>query len=362
MMTLRRINSLQPLIMKIIFFILLLFFLSITGICQDAKRDSIRNALSQYTQTVNRAAETFLNRQNPAEVRLKAIAPYPLVYDEQHVQQFKNVVLSNDETPDIRAMALNKIYQHVNNDDELFEQVLRWFQNPETPKALRDETLNLVGNLSFSSFAGVVEPYKKMIRDPDPRFRTFALSKLVLNGDPEAQQLLIRGLEDQQSQLLEPPLAIEILALSPKKEFYPVAYKILQETRDEPTRLAALETLGPYREARQKIVSISRDSTEKDEFRIAALMALYSGDKENIVTYVAPILQDRSASARLQSLGIQMATDVRKAMAYRRSKKARKADEFDNQVKNIAEGRGVLGSREVRQIANNYLLLVRPAF
>lgn len=93
------------------------------------------------------------------------------------------------------------------------------------------------------------------------------------------------------------------------------------ETRDEATRLNALQALGPYREAREKIIAISRDSTEKEEFRTSALMALYSGDKDNIVNYVAPLLQDRSASPRLQALGIQMAIDVRKSMAYRKSRK-----------------------------------------
>lgn len=356
------INPLQLQIMKIIFLILISSLTTIAGTCQETKRDSLSNAVAQYTQAVNSAAEQFLDRQQPVPNRLKAIAPYALVYEQRHVDQFKRTVLSDEEPPEIRAMALNKIYQHVENDEALLGQVVKWFENPETPKPLRDETLQLIGNLSFSSFTGVMEPYKRMVRDPDPRFRAFALSKLLVNGDATAQQLLITGLENPQEALVEPPLAIELLALSPKKEFYPAVYKVLLETRDEATRLNALQALGPYREAREKIIAISRDSTEKEEFRTSALMALYSGDKDNIVNYVAPLLQDRSASPRLQALGIQMAIDVRKSMAYRKSRKARKADEFDIQVRNIAEGRGILQSREVQQIANKYLLLVRPPF
>lgn len=348
--------------MKLFLFCIILLCAGTGGICQQAKRDSLLRAVDQYAQSARSAADSFLNRQFPADVRLKAIVPYQAVYGDDYVQNFKNTALSPEESPEIRAMALNKIYQYVEADENLFNQVLQWFQNPETPAVLRDETLNLMGNLSFSSMAGVVEPYKNMMNDPDVKFRTFAFSKLLLYGDGNAQQLLIRGLEDPQSQLFEPALAIELLALSPKKEFYPVVYKLLLETKDEAARLNALQVLGPYREAREKIVAISRDPAENETFRKSALMALYSGDRENIVTYVSPLLQDKSAPPALQALGIQMGIDVRRSMAYRRSKKARKADAFDNLVREIAEGRGASRSRELREVANKYLLLVRPAF
>jgi hypothetical protein len=348
--------------MKKVFFFLVLCFVGVTGHCQTAKRDSVANRVEGYVQTVNKAADVFLNRQLPPEERLKAIAPYPFVYEDRHVQPFKRTVLSSDERAEIRAMALNKIYQHVQNDESFFNQIVEWFGNPDTPKVLRDETLNLIGSLSFSSLVGILEVYHKMVEDPDVRFRAFAVAKLMMHGDPRAQQRLIQSLENPQQALFEPAQAIELLSLAPKKEFYPAVYKVLLESDDELARLTALQTLGPYKEAREKIVAISQDPQEKDDFRVSALMALYSGDKDNIINYVTPILRDRSASVRLQTLGIQMTTDVRKSMAYRKSEKAKRADEYDLLVKSIYDRQGVTQSEELRDMANKYLLSVRPNF
>jgi hypothetical protein len=350
------------LIMKNIVLCIVISCFCITANCQASKRDSIEGAVNEYVQAVNKAANVFLNRQlSPAE-RLAAIAPYPFIYEARQAELFKRVVLSADETPEIRAMALNKIYQFVENDEKLLDQAIQWFSNPETPKALRAETLKLFGNLSFSSLPGILDVYPKMLEDPDLEFRAFAASKLLLNGDARTQQLLIRGLENPGVALFEPALAIELLALSPKKEFYPAAYKVLLESRDEHARLTALQTLGPYLPAREKLIAISQSPNEKEAFRESALMALYSGDRDNIVKYVAPLLQDRAAPPRLQALGIQMSIDVRKSMAYRRSKQAQRADDYDRLILSISEGKGPNQSEELQSLATRYLLLVKPNF
>jgi len=204
--------------MKYIVFIMVLSCVAITADCQVDKRDSIRNEVEKYVQTVNRAAAVFLNRQLPAEERLKAIAPHAVIYDERQIAQFKQTVLSNDETPEIRAMALNKLYQHVDKDDALYKQIITWFADPQTPKVLRRETLNLISNLSFSSLIGVLDVYPKMVEDPDPDFRMFAISKLIMNGDARTEQLLIRGLENPPSALVQPADAIELLSRKPVPE------------------------------------------------------------------------------------------------------------------------------------------------
>ncbi|MBN9382341.1 MAG: HEAT repeat domain-containing protein [Chitinophagaceae bacterium] len=345
-----------------IFFTLVLSCIVIAADCQVSKRDSIKNEVDNYVQTVSRAAAVFLNRRLPTEERLKAIAPHAVIYDEKQIAQFKQTVLSSDETPEIRAMALSRLYPHVEKDDALYRQTIAWFSNPQTPPVLRRETLNLISNLSFSSLIGVLDVYPKMVQDPDPDFRMFAISRLMMNGDARTEQLLIRGLEDPSSALVKPADAIELLSLTPKKDYYPTVFKVLTDTKDEAARLAAVQALGAYKEARQKLVSISRDPNEKEDFRVSALIALYSGDKDNIVSYVAPILQDKTATPRLQTTGIQMTINVRKTMVYRKSKTARRSDDYDQKIRDIAEGRGVLTNPEVRETANKYLLLVKPNF
>ena len=348
--------------MRVTILSLIISCFCIAANCQISKRDSIERAVNEYVRTVNQAADVFLDRQRPAAERLKAIAPYPFIYEARQAEQFKRLALSAEEPPDLRAMALSKIYHFVENDERLLGQAIQWLGDPQTPKPLRAETLRLIGNVSFSSLSGILEVYPKMLEDPELEYRAFAASKLLINGDARTQQLLIRGLENPGAALFEPALAIELLALSPKKEFYPAAYKVLLESSDEAARLAALQTMGPYPPARERLIAISQSPNEKEAFRESALMALYSGDRDNIIQYVTPLLRERAAPARLQALGIQMSIDVRKAMAYRRSKAAQKADEYDRLMLSISEGKGLGQAAELRSIAEKYLLLVKPDF
>ena len=319
------------------------------------------NVVANHTRRLYSAADSFLNRRLPENVRLDVIKPYTFITDKEQLAKFDAIVLSNDETAVIRAAALNKIYRYADENKRFLDQVLVWLGDPQTPKPLRDETLDLIANLSFSSLTGKLEVYDKLLTDPDLRYRGFGAVKLLQGGDARAQQLLISGLENPTSALFEPAQAIELLSLSPKKEFFPAVYKILLETKDKNIRLEALESLGAYTPARAKIIAISRDPNETEIFRESALMALYSGDKENIVSYVLPILTDTSASTRLQVLAVQMGMDVRQPMAYRRSKKAKRADNYDVLLKNISDGNGINKDEALLNIARKYLLLVKPS-
>jgi hypothetical protein len=206
----------------------------------------------------------------------------------------------------------------------------------------------------------VPEVYQKMLDDPDIDFRLFAFTKLIIHGDARAQQKLISGLENPATALLPAPTAIGVLSMSLKKEYYPAVYKVLQQTKDEPTRLEAIRALGHYAEARERIIAISRDGREKEAFREAALGALYGGDRDNIVQYAQPILVDKSATARLQAIAIQMTIDVRQAMTFRIN--AKQADAYDLLIKNIAEGKSDIKAPDVIRVAGKYLQSVRPKY
>ena len=339
--------------------LLILSINTLSSIAQNSKRDSLIREVDAYVNIVNEAANQFLNKRLSPEERIKAMEPHTTLYDERQKEQFKAVVLSNEETPEVRAMALSKIHDRVAGDQQLMKQEIEWLANPETPGVLRQEALVVAAGLSFSSI-GVLDVYQQLLRDPDPEFRNFAFTQLVVHGDARAQQLLIRGLENEDSALLPAPTAIAILSMSVKKEHYPAVYKVLLESKDEDARLAAIGALGFYREARERLVQILRSPDEKPAFREAALGALYGGDKANIVNYVSPLLTDKSASSRIQAIGIQMTIDVRQSMAYRR--KATKADAYDQLVRTIAEGRGMSTSDELILVAKKYIDCVRPRF
>jgi|GEM_PF-1838456 len=340
--------------------LILLVFSSTIVFAQQTKKDSILKSIEEYRAMVFKDASTFINNSFSIEERIKAIQKHAIIYDDNQKDQFKRIVLSERETPEIRAMGLNKIYSEVDKDEKFFDQIVLWFSNPKTPKILRDETLSLIGNLSFSSRPGILDAYHKMVEDPDKVYREFVFTKLVINGDSRAQQLLIKGLEDANSRLIDPILSILILSSAPKKDFYPAVYKLMLETKNDDERLIAIETIGGYPEAKNKLMSIFLSPEEKSKFRESALIAFYSSNKQETTKYLSRLLLDTSASSALQILVIQIAINEKKAIAHR--KKANRADELDNLIKAISENKGINNNNDQVNVAKKYLLLIRPKF
>jgi uncharacterized protein (UPF0147 family) len=336
--------------------ILLLALLCTAMIARSADKQALNSEVNQYVETVNKAAATFLNRKLPDAQRIKAIQPHAIIHDARQVEQFKSTALDTTESPEVRATALRRVVEYISADPRLGALVTQLLGDPKAPRPLREAALEVEANLSYTSM-NTPAVYQKMLDDPEPAIRNFAFARLVSHGDAGAQQRLIRGLENPSQAPLPATNAIAILSMAPKREFLPAVYKVMRETQDPATRLEAIRVLGPYPEARQSLVSISRDPKEKPEFREAALDALYSGDRDNIVQYVTPIVSDPNAPPRLQAIGIKMTTDVRQNMALR--SKAKKADDYDRLVQKVARE-----SRDsaVQSAANKYLEAVKPRY
>src|SRR6478736_1953776 len=107
--------------MKQIMLIMLIMLIISSAIAygQNSKKDSLLTEVKEYEKAVNNAANQFLNTKSSTAERLKAIEPYAIIYDEKQVEQFKNIVLDDKEQPEVRAVALSKIYQFVLNDEKL---------------------------------------------------------------------------------------------------------------------------------------------------------------------------------------------------------------------------------------------------
>ena len=242
----------------------------------------------------------------PVESRLKAIEPHSALYDEKQIVQFRRVVADEQEPPEIRAAALARIVEYVPNDDRIGGLIIKWLGEPKDPIVLRRAALLTDSALAFEHMQ-MPEVYQRMLNDPQPEFRLYAFSRLVPHGDARAQQMLIAGLQNPRDALLPAPAAIAILSTAPKSDALPTLLEVARNTKDEAARVEAIRLLGGYEPARKTLVDISRNATEKDDARAAALSALYAGDREHIVEYATPILTSES-SPNLQALAIQMTT------------------------------------------------------
>lgn len=336
--------------------LLLLVALSPAFVAAQTDKETVAREVEQYAATVHKAADTFLNRKLPDAERIKAIQPYDVIYDAKQSEQFKDTVLDEQQSPEIRAAALRRVVAQISSDRRLISAITQWLGEPRSPRPLREAALAVEQNQSFMNMNSP-DVYQKMLDDPEPVMRVFAFTRLVANGDARAQQRLIRGIESPDSAPLPVIHSISILTMAPKPEFYPAVYKLLGQTKDPGIRLEAIRVLGPYPEARQTLIGIANGADERPEFREAALGALYSGDRENIASYVAPILREPSAPPRLKAIGIRMTTDVRQANAFRA--KAVRADDYDRLVRKVAQE---TSDEELRAVAGTYISTVKPRF
>ncbi|HEY0140416.1 MAG TPA: hypothetical protein VGF48_05935 [Thermoanaerobaculia bacterium] len=333
--------------------ILMSSVLSGTVLAQPSEREAAAQEVAAYVRTVNEAAAIFLDRRLRNEARLAAIAPHALVFDAKQVEGFKRILLDAHETPEIRSAALARIVAHIAGDERVDRQVGEWLAEPATPPVLRKQALAAEASTTFATMR-IRDVYQKLLDDPDPDFRVFAFTKLVIHGDPRAQQKLIAGLLEPASAPLPAPVAIAILSMAPKKEYYPALFEVARTTTDAAARLEAVRALGFYAEARSMLVTITRDDRETPELREAALAALYAGDRDNIVRYVAPLLVSPTAPERLKAAGIQMTIDVRQAMSRRAT--ARK-DSYDRLIERLSRE---AADPAVRAVAVQYVQSVRP--
>ena len=337
--------------------LLILLISSLTSYAQHSKKEILIQEVDDYVKTVNKAADQFLNKTLSTTERISAIEPYEFIYDSSQIGQFKKIVLDDKEEPVIRAAALSKIYEVIADDEKLWSVALVWLSDPATPKVLRQSALDMVSNSSLL-WMNVPDVYQKMLEDPDPEFRLFAFTQLIIHGDARAQQKLIDGLENPQSALLPAPTAISVLSMALKKEYYPALYNVLRQTKDEATRLEAIRALGSYKPAREDLITIMRSANEKEQLREAALDALFASDRDNIVQYASSILPDKSATLRLKIIAIQMTIDVRQTMAYR--VKAKNADSYDRLIKRIANDKN--NPADLQNIAIKYMQFTRPNY
>src|SRR5215217_5551620 len=129
--------------MKLIIFILLILTSAIAFGQNSAKASLIRE-VDEYVKTVNNAADKFLNNKLSTAERINAVEPYDIIYDKGQIAQFRNIVLNENELPEIRATALDKIYKVLPDDERLSTLAIEWLGNTQAPKVLREEALQVM--------------------------------------------------------------------------------------------------------------------------------------------------------------------------------------------------------------------------
>lgn len=306
-----------------------------TGLAQTS--EFFRQQENASLQETSKAFNVFLNENLSEDQRIEAVSKHALVKSPKQLDALKSIVRNTSNSDRIRTTALRKIKHYVKDDIQLYDEVVAWLLNTGTPTMLRKETLETIGSLSFTSFGMQAVPdhlldiYRKLMDDPIIEYRKTALNFLVLHGDDNAQQRLIRGLQNPAASLLPASESIALLGHDIHGDHYPVIYKVLQETTDKSTKIQAIKVLGNYELAKGDIIDYLNDAKEDRDIRLAAIKTLNAFDQGNFSDYTQPLFEKENTPDELLIYAIN-AEKYRRILPANRDKES---DSFDISVKSL---------------------------
>lgn len=156
-------------------------------------------------------------------------------------------------------------------DDELAARVNDLIARAAARKSKVAERLDALAGLGSLEFLGpqfspFQAEYTRLLRklsiDPRATIRRRALERLALRQDPDARDLLIRGLEDPKSALVPEAVALQFLGHDDHGDVVPLAHRVFErasgQAREEALRILATD---PSSES-----LLARLMTDKDEF------------------------------------------------------------------------------------------------
>jgi len=190
----------------------------------------------------------------------------------------------------------------------------------------------------------VTSTYRKLALDQEVEYRRSAFNYLMGNNDDEARRLLLRGL---QPQLRERPLPIteslELLALFPSEEDYPVVRPYLQPSNPLEVRLGAVRVLGNDRQQKDALIKIVSEGQQELVLRQTALATLNGNYPQEFSDIGLPLLQADGVPATLRIYIIQTERFRRNDNRLRSRKEQRdgryRRDAFDEAVYSLRESR-----------------------
>ncbi|WP_256014140.1 hypothetical protein [Desertivirga xinjiangensis] len=335
-------------------------FISFLSLGQNVTREQLVREVESFKAAALKATEVFLNPKGNLQTRLLAMQNYPFIYDPQQIAKAKAILLNDKEDPQLRAVALSKLVAEVSRDEALSNSVLKWIQDPKTPKALRNETLNTIIGLRFSDFAmftkrqQLIAALRTVVTDPELSFRQFAFGFLMDHGDSFAQNLLIEQLNANKTNLLPTVEILRLLALYPKGDYLPAVYRIFQNPPNQESKIEAIILCGNYAPAKKTLMDLLKDKKQSADLRQVVLSTVNANYPQEFAAQVQSMIVDQTEPENLRVSAIVMETFRRQSNIERSKRKA--PDAFDRNVERLKSN----PSEAIRRASGSYLRNVKP--
>jgi len=224
------------------------------------------------------------------------------------------VIADSDATDDAFTAALQAMSLEVGDHLELIDTLLAYLGDAGNPPDRRLAVLNLLQEISFRmvGFPAKRPEYmavlRSIIEDPDRKLRRVAIGILAREKDDYVQRRLVDGLEGKSKSLVPAAKAIQFLAYDVHSEYFPIARRIVENPPSQGAKVEAVRLLAADPSARDLLVGILRDRSEKTEVKMAAAVALQSLDPEEFERQARRIVLDNEEDDQLRALSLNALT------------------------------------------------------
>jgi hypothetical protein len=169
--------------------------------------------------------------------------------------------------------------------------------------------------------------------------RERALEALALEKDPEAQALLIEGLEDPSKALVPPGSALQYLAYDDHASYAPAVREIVSSTDDDQLKVAGLRLLASDTQSEKLFRDLMTDRDELSEVRQVSAAALQSLNPESFEKIARKIVADDKEYDEIRAASLGALTHVKDFLGSRTDPKfVAKVDDIKAKASGFLEG------------------------
>jgi hypothetical protein len=200
------------------------------------------------------------------------------------VDKAASIVRDGTESPEMRAAVLGRLGGEMQENQDHVDLAIGLVKNTAEPSSLRVAALKALQGASFhsprlqASLPEFMAALRESARDEDPDIRQRVLGALAQHKDEFAQRLLIEGLQNPASALIEPEKAVELLAYDIHAEHYPLLRELVSRPPNEATRIQAIRSLAADPGAAPLLRAILRNPADSLEARTRAAHTLRALD------------------------------------------------------------------------------------
>ncbi|MEA2760380.1 MAG: hypothetical protein QOH65_2993 [Methylobacteriaceae bacterium] len=130
--------------------------------------------------------------------------------------------------------------------------------------------------------------------DTDQQLRQDALEILSAEKDPYAQDLLKKGLENEQDSLVPAVKALQFLRNDDHGNFVDIARDVFQKAQDVATKVAALRIMATDAKSRGLLEQLLQDKTQPQALRTLSATGLHFLDPQKFAEVAQKIILDKS--------------------------------------------------------------------